>query len=128
MNHGAQVLVVGRDQMLLQTRKLILGAFFQVETAGRVPEAEGMMAGRAFDLVVLCYSLADDEFLKVIDLAQRQIPTPKILIMISAMVNRPDRSGCDQELASEEGPYAFLRKISEMLGQPLKAMGRPVQV
>ena len=40
MNNGAHILVISRDQMLLQTRTLILGAYFQAEPAGRLSEAE----------------------------------------------------------------------------------------
>ena len=70
MNNGAHVLVVSRDQMLLQTRALILGAYFQVESAGRVSEAEAAMAKSPFDLIVLCYSLSDGEYQKLIELCR----------------------------------------------------------
>jgi hypothetical protein len=54
MNQGARVLVISRDPMRLQTRELILGAFFQVNGAGRIQEAEELIATYAFDLIVLC--------------------------------------------------------------------------
>jgi hypothetical protein len=123
MNNGAHVLVVGRDPMLLQTRKLILGSIVDVEAAGRVPEAEAMMANRRFDLIVLCYSLADDEYTKMVGLAHRQKPRPKILTLLSA-VNPNDRGGADQELMVENGPYALMKKSAEILDLHLKGMGR----
>jgi DNA-binding NarL/FixJ family response regulator len=126
MNSGAHVLIVSRDQMLLQTRKLILGAIFQVDAAGRVPEAEQMMANCTFDLIVLCYSLADEEYAKVVDLAQRQDPRPKILTLRSAG-NHHVRDGADQEFMVENGPYALMKKTAEMLELQLKGVGRLAQ-
>lgn len=124
MNNSARVLIVSRDQMLLQTRKLILGAFFEVETAGRVPEAESIMAARSVDLLVLCYSLADDEFAKVVELARRQDPQPKILTLTSASNHNSNRAGAERELMIENGPYALLKRTSEMLGFQLKGVAR----
>ena len=74
MNKGAHVLLVSRDQMLLQTRALILGAYFQVQSAGRVTEAEAAMAKTAFDLVVLCYSLSDGEYSRLAELCGGRTP------------------------------------------------------
>jgi DNA-binding response OmpR family regulator len=127
MKNSARVLVVSRDQMLLQTRKLILGAFFEVEAAGRVPEAESLMADRAFDLIILCYSLADDEYAKMIQLAKRQDPAPKILTL-NSIGNHRNRSGTDQELMVENGPYALLKKTTEMLGLRIKGPGRVSEI
>jgi hypothetical protein len=127
MNSDAHVLVVSRDQMLLQTRKLILGAFFEVDAAGRVPEAEVLMAKTDIDLIVLCYSLSDDEYSKMIDLANRQDPPPKILTLCSPSYGH-SRAGCDQEFIVENGPYALLKKIAEMVGLPIKGSTRVVPV
>jgi DNA-binding response OmpR family regulator len=92
MNNGAHVLVVSRDQMLLQTRVLILGTYFQVAAAGRVPEAEAALGKQAFDLVVLCYSLSDDEYRKMLDLCLSQDRPPKVLTL-RAGNNGRDKDG-----------------------------------
>jgi hypothetical protein len=126
MNNGAHILVVSHDQMLLQTRALILGAYFQVESAGRVVEAEAAMAKVAFDLVVLCYSLSDDEYGKLIEACDRQNPHPRVLTLSAAANGRP-RHGGDGEYTVEQGPYELLKKTAEMVGFPLKPMGRAVQ-
>ena len=126
MNNGAHVLVVSRDQMLLQTRALILGTYFQVEAAGRVPEAEEAMRKQAFDLVVLCNSLSDDEYRKMIDLCLSQDPSPKVLTL-HAGNNGSSRVGGDGDYAVEQGPYQLLKKTAELVGFPLKPMGRQTQ-
>jgi hypothetical protein len=102
---------------------LILGTFFEVDAAGRVPEAESMMAGRTFDLIILCYSLADDEYKKMIELARRQSPEPKILAL-NSVGTKHNRSGTDQDPTIDNGPYALLKKTSEMLGFRIKGPGR----
>jgi hypothetical protein len=112
--------------MLLQTRALILGTYFQVEAAGRVPEAEAAMRKRAFDLVVLCYSLSDDEYSKMLELCQSQDPPPKVLTL-HAGNNGSRRDGSDGEFAVEQGPYELLKKTAVLVGSPLKAMGRQTQ-
>jgi DNA-binding NarL/FixJ family response regulator len=123
MNRGAHILVVSRDQMLLQTRALILGAYFQVESAGRIPEAELAMSRIDFDLVVVCYSLPDDEYRKLMDLVAVQGHRPKVLILNNA-VNGRIRGGADGETITDSGPYQLLKKAAEMVGFPLKPMGR----
>jgi hypothetical protein len=122
MSNGAQVLVVSRDQMLLQTRTPILGAFFQVEAAGRVEEVEAAMARCDFELIVLCYSLSDDECRKIVDLAQRQNPRPRILTLIPS--GNQHRDGGDDEYSVDKGPYELLKKTGELVGESIKPLGR----
>jgi hypothetical protein len=122
MNSGAHVLIVSRDQMLLQTRALILGAYFQVESAGRFIEAEVAMSKIAFELVVLCHSIPDDEYRKMIELCERQSPRPRILTL-NAATNGHHRSG-DGDFAFEGGPYELLKKTADIVGFTLKPAGR----
>jgi DNA-binding NtrC family response regulator len=126
MNKGAHVLVVSRDQMLLQTRKLILGTYFQVEGAGRIAEAEAALEKRAFDLIVLCYSLSDDEYSKLLKLTEGLRPRPRILTL-SATVNGGPRAGGDGEYVVDRGPFELLKKTAEMVGFTLKPMRRATQ-
>jgi len=126
MNNGVHILVVSRDHMLLQTRALILGTYFQVEAAGRVPEAEEAMRKQAFDLVVLCYSLSDDEYRKMLDLCLSQDRPPKVLTL-HAGNNGSSRDGSDGDYEVEQGPYQLLKKAAEMVRFPLKPMGRRTQ-
>lgn len=122
MNKGAHVLLVSRDQMLLQTRALILGAYFQVQSAGRVTEAEAAMAKTAFDLVVLCYSLSDGEYSRLAELCGGRTPALRILTL-RATANGNPRPG-DGEYTVENGPYGLLKTTAEMIGFPLKSTSR----
>jgi hypothetical protein len=123
INQGAHVLVVSRDQMLLQTRALMLGAYFQVDSAGRISEAELALSKIDFDLVVLCYSIPDDEYQKLLELTSRQKHRPKILILNNEASGHT-RHGGDGEYTADTGPYQLVRKVAKMVGFPMKPMGR----
>ncbi len=123
MDPSLRVLLISRDQMLLQTRQLVLGAFFEVDRAGRIREAETLLASRRFDLVVLCYSLAGDEREHLLALIKSQEPQPKILVLSAAgdYITPPPS---DYAWMVEAGPYYLLKRSAELLGVDLKAKGR----
>jgi DNA-binding NtrC family response regulator len=122
MNSGAHVLIVGRDQMLMQTRGLILGTYFQVETANRLSEAVAQLSRRDFDLVVLCQSLSDDEYGQLETIIECLQTRPRVLTLNLA-AKRVARNGSDYVFSSEDGPYALLKKAAEILEVDLKARG-----
>ncbi|WP_348264478.1 hypothetical protein P8935_08075 [Telmatobacter sp. DSM 110680] len=123
MNSHARVLVVSRDEMLLRTREMILGAFFTVEGAGRLPEAVTAMKRSKFDLIVLCHSLTADECEGLAFLAQQHTPRPLILAM-SASSRANAKSWADCQLGVDAGPYALVKKCAEMLGFVLKSKAK----
>ena len=122
-----QVLVVSRDEMLLQTRQLILGAFFQVYGAGRIREAEDLISRRRFDLIVLCYTLPESECQRVIDMVARQETRPRILVLSRAGSQPPEKES-SLVMMTEAGPYYLLKKTAEMLGVDIKAKANLVEV
>ena len=122
-----QVLVVSRDEMLLQTRQLILGAFFQVYGAGRIREVEDLMARRRFDLIILCYTLSKSECQQVMDMAAGQKRRPRILVL-SPAGSRPPEPDSSLAMMTEAGPYYLLKKTAEMLGVDIKAKANLVEV
>jgi len=122
-----QVLVVSRDAMLLQTRQLILGAFFHAECAGRIREAETLMSNRRFDLVVLCYTLTEAERQRVMELAAGQKHRPKVLLLIPAG-SPAEEPGPGDAVLTEAGPYYLLKKSAEMLGVEIRTKAGLVEV
>ena len=121
------VLVVSRDAMLLQTRQLILGAFFQAEGAGRIREAEALMAIHRYDLVILCYTLTESERRQIIEIAAEQKHRPKILIVTPAGIPCPEQAAGDA-MMTEAGPYYLLKKSAAMLGVDIRAKTGLVEV
>lgn len=127
MGSSARVLIVSRDDMLLRTREMILGAFFEVEGAGRPSEAKALLKGNAFDLIVLCHSLTPDECEHLANLAHSQDPTAKVLAM-SANGCSKAQSWADRQLGVDAGPYGLLKECSEMLGYVLKSKAKAANV
>ena len=120
------VLVLSRDPMLLQTRQLILGAFFQVHGAGRVCEAEDLLSRYSFDLLILCYTLGPSECLTIMELVSGLKRRPRVLQLApvgSAMEESPD-----QVMMTEAGPYYLLKKSAEMLGIEIRVKANLVEV
>lgn len=122
-----QVLMVSRDDILLHTRQLILGAFFEVRTAGRMREAEELISRRRFDLIVLCYTLSEKECRQVLDLIAEQKPRPSVL-MLTALGSRPAEPQFVQVTMTEAGPYYLLKKSAELLGVDIKSKANVVGV
>jgi CheY-like chemotaxis protein len=127
MNSHARVLVVSRDEMLLRTREMILGAFFTVQGAGRLPEAATAMTRSRFDLIILCHSLSPDECECLAFLAQQHTPRPLILAM-NASSRANLKPWADKQLGVDAGPYALVKKCAEMLGFVLKSKAKAAHV
>jgi NAD(P)-dependent dehydrogenase (short-subunit alcohol dehydrogenase family) len=127
MKNGAHVLIVCRDEMLLRTREMLLGSFFNVQGAGRATDAKDLIAKSHFELIVLCHSLSEDECRQLAVLAQEQYPRPKILAMNATGVN-PSNSWADMQLGVDEGPYVLIKKCAEMLGYTMKSKAKAAHV
>lgn len=123
MSSNSRVLIVSRDEMLLRTREMILGAFFSVNGAGRVSEARALLAGSSFDLILLCHSLSDDECQQVLDLVEELEKRPLILAF-NGPGNGADKPWADQQLGTDAGPYGLLKKCAEMLDFTLKSKAK----
>jgi hypothetical protein len=122
-----QVLLVSRDPMLLQTRQLIMGAFFRAKTAGRVREAEELIGMQVFDLVILCYTLSEAECRRIIETTEGLKLRPRILILTPA--GRPPADpGPGDAVMIEAGPYYLLKKSAEILGFDISYKSRLVEV
>jgi len=121
------VLVVSRDPMLLQTRQLILGAFFQVHGAGRMREVEALMSRYSFDLIILCYTLPESERQAVMNLVADVKWPPRILLM-TPIGSWQEVAAPGQAMMTEAGPYYLLKKSAEMLGIDIKAKANLVEV
>ncbi len=126
MNSHARVLVVSRDEMLLRTRKMILGAFFVVQGAGRFSEAATLLTKERFDLVVLCHSLRDGECERLALMAGDQTPRPLILAMSASSAREDIKPWADKQLGVDAGPYGLVKKCAAMLGFVLKSKARAV--
>ena len=123
MKSHARVLVVSRDEMLLRSREMILGAFFAVRGAGRFVEARSLLTSNSFDLIVLCHSLTADECERLASMARERAPRCQVLAM-SSTSGGSVKPWADKQLGVDAGPYGLLKKCAEMLGFVLKSKAR----
>lgn len=121
------VLVVSRDPMLLQTRQLILGAFFQVHGAGRVCEVEDFLSRYSFDLVILCYTLCPSECRAIMRLAA-DLKHPPSILLLTPVGSAPAEPLPGPVMMTESGPYYLLKKSAEMLGVDIRMKTNLVEV
>ena len=124
MNSHARVLVVSRDEMLLRSREMILGAFFAVRSAGRFSEARALLTSNSFDLIVLCHSLTVDECERLAAMARERMPRCQVLAMSPSLRETASKPWADKQLGVDAGPYGLLKKCAEMVGYVLKSKAR----
>ncbi len=127
MDGQKRILLVSRDLMVLQTRKLMLGAYFDVSAAGRAVEAKLLLAERPFDLIVLCYTLTDDDCQKILDATHSHCPDAKILVLTVAGLEASPALEDSYFLPAEEGPFTLVKKSAELLGFEFRSKGRMVR-
>lgn len=78
----ARILCCGHDPVLNRTRRLIFEKDFDVSVAQNIPEAETLLANRHFALLLLCYSLTDDECRILASLRDQHGPETRILALL----------------------------------------------
>lgn len=127
MDAQKRILLVSRDLMVLQTRKLMLGAYFDVSAAGRVLEAKTLLAEQPFDLIVLCYTLTDDDCQKILDATRLHCPDAKILMLTVTGYAASHAAADSYFLPAEQGPFILVKKSAELLGFEFRSKGRMVR-
>jgi hypothetical protein len=123
MSTHSQILVVGHDQMLLQTRRLILGTYFEVEAAGRMSEAGSILSMRDFDLIVLCDTLSNAECQRIAAMVSDRRPRPTLLSLIGPRSLDEDRE-IGRKLSMACGPLQLLKECADVLGFDLHTRQR----
>ena len=109
--------------MLLQTRKLILGTYFEVESAGRMSEAGSILSKHDFDLIVLCDTLSNEERRQIAEMVRDQKPKPTLLSLLGPG-NQGDKPVVGRELACAGGPLQLLKECANVLGFDLRSNGK----
>lgn len=104
--------------MLLQTRRLILGTYFEVEGAGRMSEAGAILSKHEFDLIVLCDTLSDLERKQIAEMVSDQNPQPKLLSLLGPGTKQHDPI-VGQKIPAGAGPLGLLKVCANALGRDL---------
>jgi len=109
-----ELLCLGHDPVLNRTRRLILQKYFSVRIANALPEAVALLSGQRFDLVLLCYSLTDDEYRAMVEYIHNLRTGTRILALARGEERLP--LGPQDEQFEAGGPGELLKKAAEMAG------------
>ena len=124
MKPEIRVLIVSRDEMLLRTREMIMGAYFHATGAGRPSEAKAQLQAVHFDLIVLCHSLRSDEGEVLANLAHSQNPPAKVLALGPRTEFGPKKPWADDQIGVDAGPFGLLLKSAKMVNFTIKNKAR----
>jgi hypothetical protein len=108
--------------MLLQAHRLILGTYFDVEAAGRVSEACGLISRQGFDVIVLCDTLSQGECRQIADMVRDQSPESALFSLLGP--GNRDTGTTFGRAIPDEGPMHLLKECAEVLGVDLHAKQR----
>jgi hypothetical protein len=120
----SQILVVSWNELLLQTRRLILGTYFEVDGAGKLSEAADILRSTAFELVVLCDTLSDSECMQIFDYVNSLSYRPEILLLLGPNQERPEQI-IGHTLPFMLGPMELLHECADILGVEARAKQKP---
>jgi len=115
MKGQKHILLVCTDPALMQVRKLVLGTYFDVRTAGRISEAADILSRDDIDLIVLCEMLSDSERSDLAHVAEEKRPAALLLSLL--------RPGADHQEAVIERPLAFTRGPLQLLKECADTLG-----
>jgi hypothetical protein len=108
--------------MLLQAHRLILGTYFDVEAAGRVSEACGLISKTDFSVIVLCDTLSEGECRQIADMVRNQSPQSTLLSLLGP--GNRDASSTFGRAVADESPVQLLKECAEILGFDLHGKQR----
>jgi hypothetical protein len=117
------ILCLGHDPVLNRTRRLIFEQCFDVTVAEELSAAAELLSGRHFAVVLLCYSLGEDECRAMVELVHRVSTETRILVLAEGRERLELRAQDEIHLSS--GPGELLRKAASMVGIPAVPAKQP---
>ena len=108
------VLCFSRDQRLLETRIAVLAKKHRVVPVSTLAEIRNLPNGTAFDLILLCHTLREEDCKGARGIVQRRWPTAKILSMTKVNKSSSTQDG-EAAVRGLDGPYVLLEKIDTLL-------------
>jgi hypothetical protein len=115
MKPPPHILLVCSDPALMQVRKLVLGTYFDVRTAGRVSEAAEILSGQDVELMVLCETLSNDDRSRLVRLVEEAHSRVLLLSLLRPEANHQE-AVLEQPLAVTRGPLQLLKECADTLG------------
>jgi|GEM_PF-4536442 len=110
------VLIFGHDDVLTQTRTLILnGSGFQVWTAATVEQATAAIASHPIETMILCQTLSAKERESAIALGETLRPEMKVLALQDECVSVPEHTSV-KVVEAFVAPISLIAVIKQMTG------------
>ncbi|MEO8737682.1 MAG: hypothetical protein ABI380_14230 [Edaphobacter sp.] len=110
-----KILLIGQDFRLLATRAAVLAKTHASIICCNAAEGLKILEGEAFDLVVLCHSLAETQATEVTDAVHRRWPGTRILMVVSDVSIERLYKGIEFDATSSPDPNRLIRRTSELL-------------
>jgi CheY-like chemotaxis protein len=118
MDRKPVILCIGHDPVLNRTRRLVLEKCFEVQLAESLTEARARLTEERFDVVLLCYSLNDEESHGAIELIDQRPGNaqarPRVLALAEG--RRRLKLALGDEEVFPDGPAELLSKAAAMAG------------
>jgi hypothetical protein len=125
-NSRARVCMASWDQALLQSRTMMLGAYFLVQPAGRFPECVRIVRNNPYDLLVLCHTLDDYQQETLATIARETYAPVEVLALeIGPSVDRPY---ADHVYEVTRGPWQLVMKCAQIVGLRIRSKVRPLPI
>jgi CheY-like chemotaxis protein len=111
----SKILLVGRDEGLLESRSAVLKKTGAIVRSCLVGEALTRVQSEMPDLVVVCHSLPTDDAESMADLVRRCCPKTKVLLVLSELhADRPYRDTKFDAISPAE-PSRLIARAIELL-------------
>jgi CheY-like chemotaxis protein len=116
-----RILLAGSDSRLLATRAAVLLKTGAVVVHRNTMGALGILDREAFDLVVLCHSLPEEDVAVIVDKVHQKIPGAKILMVTSALDGYGMYANSKVDAISVPEPAHLVTLVKELLQAALYA-------
>lgn len=108
------ILLVGHDDLLLRTRKWMLGKLYPVELGSDIAAVSALAASHSFRLVILCHTVTPWECHEVVNLLSQRSPGVKFMSLVE-VAGDGGMMECSSCMPTDR-PEILLAKVRELLG------------
>lgn len=111
----AQILICGTDPTLLSTRRDVLRSVgFDVSTASRPEEIEGLIQVPTVDALVICHTLRPEQQQEALAVLHRYRPNAKSIVLTKS-TTREISAHPDAFVSTAEGPKTLIQTLGRLL-------------
>lgn len=110
-----KILLVGQDFRLLATRAAVLAKTNASVVCCNAVEYSKIFQSEAFDLVVLCHSLAEKQAAEITEAVHRRWPRTRVLLVVADVLQERLYKGVKFDATSSPDPNRLVHRTTELL-------------